>query len=162
MFTGAGKRREWPLEVKASIVAEYYSGVIYVFRAKRADRIKLVWWDGTKREQATETSIRRHFIAACREDYANTAKEFNDATGKLKNESDALAALQETARELRQRIRTHGPAAGVINKLIAAYLGHGELTINPVEDGYELQRHGTPITGVPSDCDLLLLVIDRG
>ncbi|WP_156454591.1 IS66 family insertion sequence element accessory protein TnpB, partial [Erythrobacter sp. CCH5-A1] len=31
--------------------AEYggkpYSGVIYVFRAKRADRIKLIWWDGT-------------------------------------------------------------------------------------------------------------------
>jgi len=24
-----------------------YSGVIYVFRAKRADRVKLVWWDGT-------------------------------------------------------------------------------------------------------------------
>lgn len=24
-----------------------YSGVIYVFRAKRADRIKLIWWDGT-------------------------------------------------------------------------------------------------------------------
>lgn len=26
---------------------EPYSGVIYVFRAKRADRIKLIWWDGT-------------------------------------------------------------------------------------------------------------------
>lgn len=24
-----------------------YSSVIYVFRAKRADRVKLVWWDGT-------------------------------------------------------------------------------------------------------------------
>jgi transposase len=24
-----------------------FPGVIYVFRAKRADRIKLVWWDGT-------------------------------------------------------------------------------------------------------------------
>jgi transposase len=24
-----------------------FSGVIYVFRAKRTDRIKLVWWDGT-------------------------------------------------------------------------------------------------------------------
>jgi len=24
-----------------------FSGVVYVFRAKRADRIKLVWWDGT-------------------------------------------------------------------------------------------------------------------
>ncbi|MCR9179925.1 MAG: IS66 family insertion sequence element accessory protein TnpB [Erythrobacteraceae bacterium] len=35
----------------ALVAAEYggkpYSGVIYVFRAKRADRIKLVWWDGT-------------------------------------------------------------------------------------------------------------------
>ncbi|WP_431566480.1 IS66 family insertion sequence element accessory protein TnpB [Brevundimonas sp.] len=24
-----------------------FSGVIYVFRAKKADRIKLIWWDGT-------------------------------------------------------------------------------------------------------------------
>uniref|UniRef100_UPI0037478E6C IS66 family insertion sequence element accessory protein TnpB n=1 Tax=uncultured Novosphingobium sp. TaxID=292277 RepID=UPI0037478E6C len=35
----------------ALVGAEYggdpYSGVIYVFRAKRSDRIKLVWWDGT-------------------------------------------------------------------------------------------------------------------
>lgn len=40
------------LDALAALVsAEYggdpYSGVIYVFRAKRADRIKLVWWDGT-------------------------------------------------------------------------------------------------------------------
>lgn len=26
-----------------------YSGVIYVFRAKRTDRIKLVWWGGAGR-----------------------------------------------------------------------------------------------------------------
>jgi len=35
----------------ALVAADYggkpYSGVIYVFRAKRADRIKLIWWDGT-------------------------------------------------------------------------------------------------------------------
>ena len=35
----------------ALVAAEYggkpFSGVIYVFRAKRADRIKLIWWDGT-------------------------------------------------------------------------------------------------------------------
>ena len=24
-----------------------FSGVIYVFRAKRADRVKLIWWDST-------------------------------------------------------------------------------------------------------------------
>ena len=32
---------------KAQYGADPFSGVVYVFRAKRADRIKLVWWDGT-------------------------------------------------------------------------------------------------------------------
>ena len=36
----------------AALVAEHlgsdaFSGVVYVFRAKRADRVKLVYWDGT-------------------------------------------------------------------------------------------------------------------
>ncbi len=43
--------RKGPDALAALVGAEYggdpYSGVIYVFRAKRSDRIKLVWWDGT-------------------------------------------------------------------------------------------------------------------
>ena len=27
--------------------ADPFNGVLYVFRAKRADRIKIVWWDGS-------------------------------------------------------------------------------------------------------------------
>ena len=33
--------------VKEQLRTDPFSGVIYVFRAKRADRVKLVWWDGT-------------------------------------------------------------------------------------------------------------------
>ena len=33
--------------VKEHLKAEPYSGAIFVFRAKRADRVKLIWWDGT-------------------------------------------------------------------------------------------------------------------
>ncbi|VXD06264.1 transposase [Sphingomonas sp. T1] len=33
--------------VKAHYGADPFSGVVYVFRAKKADRVKLVWWDGT-------------------------------------------------------------------------------------------------------------------
>ena len=29
------------------MAADPFSGAVYVFRAKRADRIKLVFWDGT-------------------------------------------------------------------------------------------------------------------
>ena len=33
--------------VREIMVADPFSGTIYVFRAKRADRIKLVFWDGS-------------------------------------------------------------------------------------------------------------------
>nr|WP_207791082.1 IS66 family insertion sequence element accessory protein TnpB [Pacificimonas flava] len=33
--------------IKAELGADPFSGVVYVFRARRADRVKLVWWDGT-------------------------------------------------------------------------------------------------------------------
>lgn len=33
--------------VREHMKADPFSGAIYVFRAKRADRIKLVFWDGT-------------------------------------------------------------------------------------------------------------------
>jgi transposase len=33
--------------VQASLGADPFAGTIYVFRAKRADRVKLLWWDGT-------------------------------------------------------------------------------------------------------------------
>ena len=33
--------------VRESLAADPFSGAVYVFRAKRADRVKLIFWDGT-------------------------------------------------------------------------------------------------------------------
>lgn len=33
--------------VQEVLGANPFSGAVYVFRAKRADRVKLLWWDGT-------------------------------------------------------------------------------------------------------------------
>ena len=33
--------------VRDTMQADPFSGVVYVFRAKRADRVKLIYWDGT-------------------------------------------------------------------------------------------------------------------
>jgi transposase len=33
--------------VQEALAADPFSGAVYVFRAKRADRVKLLWWDGT-------------------------------------------------------------------------------------------------------------------
>ncbi|MDF2232399.1 AAA family ATPase [Albimonas sp. CAU 1670] len=112
-----------------------------------------------ERKKAAETSIRRHFVADCRDDYVKIAKEANDAAANLVAATETLADRKEAARELRHQIRAHGPAASAINKLIAAYLGHNELAINPVEEGYELHRHGTPIEGVPSEGEKTAIAI---
>ena len=33
--------------VREQMQADPFSGAVYVFRAKRADRVKLIYWDGT-------------------------------------------------------------------------------------------------------------------
>jgi transposase len=33
--------------VRETMRSDPFSGVVYVFRAKRADRVKLIFWDGT-------------------------------------------------------------------------------------------------------------------
>lgn len=33
--------------VSQALGADPFSGAVYVFRAKRIDRVKLLWWDGT-------------------------------------------------------------------------------------------------------------------
>jgi transposase len=33
--------------VRETMTADPFSGAVYVFRAKRPDRIKLIYWDGT-------------------------------------------------------------------------------------------------------------------
>ncbi len=33
--------------VRETMLTDPFSGTIYVFRAKRADRVKLIYWDGT-------------------------------------------------------------------------------------------------------------------
>ena len=115
--------------------------------------------DFSKHKEDAEIAIRKHFIAECRTDYATYAKEFEDAKASLSAASEELRRLTTAAEQLRQQIKEHGPAAGAINKLIASYLGHNELTIHPVEQGYQLRRYGKPIHGVPSEGEKTAIAI---
>ena len=47
---GAPHKRKGPDGLTALVRdagADPFSGALFVFRAKRADRVKIVWWDGT-------------------------------------------------------------------------------------------------------------------
>jgi wobble nucleotide-excising tRNase len=59
--------------------------------------------------------------------------------------------LDSEVESLKQRMRQHGPAAGVINDMIHGYLGHKELEIAASEDGYHFRRNGKPMEGSLSE-----------
>jgi transposase len=52
--------------VRETMRTDPFSGVVYVFRAKRADRVKLIFWDGTgvvlvaKRLETASSAGRRY------------------------------------------------------------------------------------------------------
>jgi wobble nucleotide-excising tRNase len=112
----------------------------------------------TCRENAAIT-IRKHFIAECRDDFEAHVNATELAQRETAAADAMLSKANSEAEALRQKIKTHGPAATVINKLIASYLGHGELTINAVDEGYELHRHGRRIEGLPSEGEKTAIAI---
>lgn len=112
-----------------------------------------------KYKDEAEKAIRRHFLLECRTDFARYLQDLDNATAEIAKQEDALNGLRLTETDLRQRIRTHGPAAATINKLVASYLGHAELTIHPVEDGYQIHRYGKPIAGAPSEGEKTAIAI---
>jgi len=112
-----------------------------------------------KHKEDAEIAIRRHFIIECRMEYGNYSKILGDAGERRLVSSGELDRLTSHAGELRQRIKEHGPAAEVINKLISSYLGHQEIAIQPVEQGYQLLRHGQPIQGTPSEGEKTAIAI---
>lgn len=115
--------------------------------------------DFTRRKEEAETAIRRHFLIECRDEYAKLAGELDGATAKKQQDASELAGLRDAAAALRQLIRAHGPAAGVINRTVECYLGHSELTVHPIDEGYQLQRHGRPLVGAPSEGEKTAIAI---
>ncbi len=107
--------------------------------------------DFSKRQQVAREAIRKHFIAEESDDYANLKKMYDDALDEGQKIEDRNAALRQKIADLSAKVKSHGPAAEQITKLVRAYLGHGELTIVAVDEGYELHRHGKLVRGQPSE-----------
>ncbi len=115
--------------------------------------------DFARHTDQADLAIRRHYAVVHRPAFLDHEKAHDDATGAARQTKARLDTLTAQAENLRQQIRTHGPAAKTINALVAAYLGHHELTLHATDDGYRLFRHGQPITGQPSEGEKTAIAI---
>lgn len=115
--------------------------------------------DFAKHREEAEIAIRKHYIADCLPEYMAHAKKLGDAETKLSKIKNELARLSSESNKIRQQIREHGAAVGMINELVASYLGHRELSIHLIDQGYELHRHDKLIKGAPSEGEKTAIAI---
>lgn len=147
-----------PSDSEFVAASERLSNAIEAVNAKTAKHNQTVENFANNQEKA-EVAIRKHFLADSREEYRGYAEALKKADTELADATTALKNLKNHADTLRQKIRTHGPAADTINLLIASYLGHDELSIFPLDQGYELRRHGQAIDGAPSEGEKTAIAI---
>jgi wobble nucleotide-excising tRNase len=96
-------------------------------------------------------AVKLHYLFVGKADYNRLTAEHASAKAQVDSIENEIRHLETVIQGLRAKVRTHGPAADKINKLVSTYLGHSELTITPIAEGYDIHRHGHPLTGAPSD-----------
>lgn len=102
-------------------------------------------------QKSAYDKVKRHFLAEGVEDYVRFIEERDQ---RRRDEGAAQTLHDDVTRQLvdlRQKVREHGAAAEKINRLITSYLGHSELQVHAVDEGYELWRHGRLMDGHPSE-----------
>lgn len=107
--------------------------------------------DFSKRQSDAREAIRKHFIAEGSADYTALRSAYDEAVVAAQKIENDNADLLKKILDLNAKVKSHGPAAEQITKLMHAYLGHGELTVVAVAEGYELHRHGKLVRGQPSE-----------
>jgi wobble nucleotide-excising tRNase len=105
----------------------------------------------TEHQSKARESIRRHFVASRATDYSKHENDIDTAKSREAMTKQAVEDLEKQLTDLRAKVQQHGPAADKINALVRSYLGHSELTIVAVAEGYELHRHGALMANPPSE-----------
>jgi wobble nucleotide-excising tRNase len=62
-----------------------------------------------------------------------------------------LESLRGRVTNVRDKLRSHGPAVETINSLLKSFLGHGELALATDGEGYRIQRRGKNAVGPLSE-----------
>lgn len=93
-------------------------------------------------------------------------QQYRDLQGELTRaqedeafRSRLVSKLEAFLEKQRSKLRAHDLAVEPINKTLAAYLGHSELTLSTVEEGYQIHRNGRVISGPLSEGEKTALAL---
>ena len=107
--------------------------------------------DFSHTQEAARKKLKEHFLADGHDPYRELEAEVTAAKPVLDQIIAQYQALMQESGSIKQQMREHGPAAEKINRMVHSYLGHKELEISTLENGYEIRRHGKPVNGSLSE-----------
>jgi wobble nucleotide-excising tRNase len=107
--------------------------------------------DFARLQEDAHLAIRKHYLAEGKSEHDALQEAVASANAENRAAINADEELLARIQALEHQIREHGPAAEAINRLLCSYLGHAELSIVAVKNGYEIHRNGRLITGLPSE-----------
>ena len=105
---------------------------------------------GESQEKARDR-LKLHYLASHKREYDEKEGKFSKSGDELETAKRNLETSEKDKNAILEKIRRHGPAAERINKLISRYLGHEELKLSTLKNGYGLQRRGEPVRGPMSE-----------
>ena len=102
-------------------------------------------------KQNSREKLKKHYLASLKEEYDAKKEESEEVAREHEEYKKALEHSKGERDSIEEKMRRHGPAADRINGLIRNYLGHGELRLSTLEEGYQILRRGEPIEGPLSE-----------
>jgi wobble nucleotide-excising tRNase len=107
--------------------------------------------DFARLQDDARLAIRKHYLFEGLSEYDTLDRAIVETNAESRARIAAEAELTARILSLENQIREHGPAAEAINRLLHSYLGHPELSVAAVKNGYEIHRNERLITGLPSE-----------
>jgi wobble nucleotide-excising tRNase len=102
-------------------------------------------------QDEARTALKRHHLREGQARYVEL-RDAAEISGRDRDVRQRLAdTLSRRVVEVRDKLRSHGPAVETVNSLLKSFLGHGELALAADGEGYRIQRRGKNATGPLSE-----------
>ena len=102
-------------------------------------------------KQQAHTRLKREMLFDAVTLYQDHASEFEDKKAEVDKASEATKTLSQQIAETQDSMKSHQQAAKHISDTVTRFLGHGELTVKPTDEGYSICRDGEPVSGPLSE-----------
>lgn len=103
--------------------------------------------------------LKRSCLAEVQDEFRDLKFSLEARESELRKVQAERLQVEGIVEDLSRQLREHGPAAEAMTALLEAYLGHDELRVGVLDEGYQLLRNGRAVSGPLSEGEKTALAL---